>query len=158
MINYELQRYILMTHMIQGQLCIYMSKSKSHRALYARRSRNDLRLPWWDWWETQKGENHGGGTIGEIVLSLCRALFRPRVHALREENHWDWIGRKNGTWERNCPSLSSRGRHIIECRSNWWRANLWPDSRIPHSAICCVISSNESLRNQVDWPRYLQIS
>ena len=133
---------------------VFTCRNRSRIELYARRSRNDLRLPPW---ETQKGENHGGGTIGEIVLSLCRALFRPRVHALREESSRDWIGRKNGTWERNCPSLSSRGRHVIECRSNWWRANLWPDSRY-HSAICCVISLNESFRNQVDWPRYLQIS
>lgn len=93
---------------------------------YARRSRNDLRLPRR---ETQKGENHGGGTIGEIVLSLCRALFRPRIHALREKSCRYWIGRKDGTWERSCPWLSSRGRRVIECRNFWWQPNLWPGSR-----------------------------
>lgn len=149
MINYKLQRYIW-----HKDNYVFTCQSRSRIERYARRSRNDLRLPRW---ETQKGENHGGDTIGEIVLSLCRALFRPRVHALREESRRDWIGRKNGTWERNCPSLSSRARHVIECRSNWWRANLWPDSRY-RSAICCVISSNESLGKQVDWPRFLQIS
>lgn len=61
------------------QMCLHCV---SNGALLAQRP-SDSPSPSASSEKTQRGENHGGGIIGEVVLSLCRALFRPRVHALK---------------------------------------------------------------------------